>query len=98
MQHGTAREYLTDLLENASAILGDIYIRHGIVPGLGETKSSILRALQVLEEVDGESFDDPGVYGVDYGFGADSEARTFRDGPFQVPNPVGRIREEDDIR
>ncbi len=91
MQHGTGREYITDLVENAVEVLTDIYLRRGFGPGLAEVKTALLTALRTLEEA--EDLDEPGVYGPDYGGlttldgkgerdKADNEARVFTEGPF----------------
>lgn len=53
MQHGTAREYVIDLIENACAITRQ-----------SEVGQALRRALEALSDDD---LDEPGVYGPDYG-------------------------------
>lgn len=62
MQHGTAREYVIDLVENAYAITTQ--------PEVGQ---ALRRALEALADDD---LDEPGVYGPDYGVYGPSAAET----------------------
>lgn len=54
MQHGTAREYVIDLVENAYALANR------------EGRRALRMALIALEDRD-QDLDEPGVYGPDYG-------------------------------
>ena len=74
MQHGTAREYVVELLENVQAITTK-----------RETRRALRMALIALEDM-AQDLDKPGVYGPDYGTPRVTNAE--RDEALRVRNDV----------
>lgn len=80
MQHGTGRELVAEALDNVEAVLR--YERDANGRPFGDLIRAIETARAVLNDPD---LDRRGLYGPDY------PTPERRDGPFQVPHPVGRI-------